>query len=200
MGAEVKCRVIFGGQTSEGKALLETNEIIFRGDFRLKILLKEIKKLKASKDELRILFPKGEAIFVLGAQTAKWAQQILHPKSVIEKIGVRNGAKAVVIDVDDEDFLKKLSKLATISDRFSSNSEVIFFGAKAAGELKRVPALVKSMAPDGALWIIYPKGVQVIREIDVLMAGRKAGLKDIKVVGFSATHTALKFVIPVSER
>jgi hypothetical protein len=200
MGAEVKCRVIFGGQTSEGKALLETNEIIFRGDFRLKILLKEIKKLKASKDELRILFPKGEAIFVLGAQTAKWAQQILHPKSVIEKIGVRNGAKVVVLHVNDRDFLKKLGDVATISDRLDKMSEVIFFGAEAAGDLKRVPALVKAMAPDGALWIIYPKGVQVIREIDVLMAGRKAGLKDIKVVGFSATHTALKFVIPVSER
>jgi len=26
------------------------------------------------------------------------------------------------------------------------------------------------------------------------------GLKDIKVVGFSATHTALKFVIPVEKR
>ena len=63
-----------------------------------------------------------------------------------------------------------------------------------------MPALVKAMAPDGALWIIYPKGVQVVREIDVLMAGRKAGVKDIKVVGFSGTHTALKFVIPVSER
>ncbi len=200
MGAEIKCRVIFGGQTSEGKALLETNEIIFRGDFRLKIALKEIKKLKASKDELRILFPKGEAIFVLGAQTAKWAQQILHPKSVIEKIGVRNGAKAVVINVSDKDFLEKLGAVATISDRLAHNCEVIFFGAEAADDLKRVPALVKAMAPDGALWIIYTKGVQVIREIDVLMAGRKAGLKDIKVVGFSGTHTALKFVIPVSER
>jgi len=200
MGAEIKCRVIFGGQTSKGKALLETNEIIFRGDFRLKILLKEIKKLKASKDELRILFPKGEAIFVLGAQTAKWAQQILHPKSVIEKIGVRNGAKAIVIDVDDEEFLEKLRGVATISDRLGRPCEVIFFGAEVADDLKRVPALVKAMAPDGALWIIYPKGVQVIREIDVLMAGRKAGLKDIKVGGFSATHTALKFVIPVSER
>jgi len=200
MGAEVKCRVIFGGQTSEGKALLETNEIIFRGDFRLKISLKEIKKLKASKDELRILFPKGEAIFVLGAQTAKWAQQILHPKSVIEKIGVRNGAKAVVIGVNDEDFLKKLGGVAAISDRLGRSCEVIFFGANSAEDLKRVPALVKAMAPDGALWIIYPKGVKVIREIDVLTAGRKAGLKDIKVVGFSGTHTALKFVIPVSER
>lgn len=200
MGAEIKCRVIFGGQTSEGKALLETNEIIFRGDFRLKILLKEIKKLKASKDELQILFPKGEAIFVLGAQTAKWAQQILHPKSVIEKIGVRNGAKAVVLHVNDKDFLAKLGGVATISDRLARACEVIFFGAEVAGDLKRVPSLVRAMAPDGSLWIIYPKGVQVIREIDVLMTGRKAGLKDIKVVGFSATHTALKFVIPVSER
>jgi hypothetical protein len=200
MGAEVKCRVIFGGQASEGKALLETNEIIFRGDFRLKIALKEIKKLKASKDELRILFPKGEAIFVLGAQTSKWAQQILHPKSVIEKIGVRNGAKAVALHVNDKDFLEKLGGVATISDRLGRNCEVIFFGAEAAEDLKRVPALVKAMAPDGALWIVYPKGVQVVREIDVLMAGRKAGLKDIKVVGFSGTHTALKFVIPVSER
>jgi hypothetical protein len=149
---------------------------------------------------LRILFPKGEAIFVLGAQTAKWAQQILHPKSVIEKIGVRNGAKAVVLQVNEKDFLEKLGAVATISDRLGRNCEVIFFGAEAAEDLKRVPALVKAMAPDGALWIIYPKGVQVIREIDVLMAGRKAGLKDIKVVGFSGTHTALKFVIPVSER
>ena len=200
MGAEVKCRVHFGGQTSEGKALLETNEIIFRGDFRLKIVLKEIKKLKASKDELRILFPKGEAIFVLGAQTAKWEQQILHPKSVIEKIGVRNGAKAIVIGVSERDFLKNLGKVASISDRLGRDCEVIFFGAEAVEDLKRVPALVKAMASDGALWIVYPKGVQVIREMDVLMAGRKAGLKDIKVVGFSETHTALKFVIPVSER
>src|SRR5579863_626165 len=145
MGAEIKCRVIFGGQTSEGKALLETNEIIFRGDFRLKIALKEIKKLKASKDELRILFPKGEVIFVLGAHNAKWAQQILHPKSVIEKIGVRNGAKAVVLHVSDKDFLKKLGAVATISDRVDRACEVIFFGAEAAEELKRVPTLVKAM-------------------------------------------------------
>jgi len=34
----------------------------------------------------------------------------------------------------------------------------------------------------------------------VLSAGRKAGLKDVKVVGFSATNTALKFVIPLSKR
>ncbi len=51
-----------------------------------------------------------------------------------------------------------------------------------------------------ALWIVYPKGQKQITELDVLAAGRRAGLKDVKVVGFSPAHTALKFVIPVSSR
>jgi hypothetical protein len=51
-----------------------------------------------------------------------------------------------------------------------------------------------------ALWIVYPKGQKSITESDVIAAGRKKGLKDIKVVGFSSTHTALKFVIPLDKR
>jgi hypothetical protein len=51
-----------------------------------------------------------------------------------------------------------------------------------------------------ALWVVYPKGQKSITEADVIGAGRKAGLKDVKVVGFSATLTALKFVIPVEKR
>jgi len=48
--------------------------------------------------------------------------------------------------------------------------------------------------------VIYPKGGPAIREIEVLEAGRAAGLKDVKVASFSATHTGLKFVLPVSKR
>jgi hypothetical protein len=32
------------------------------------------------------------------------------------------------------------------------------------------------------------------------MAGKAAGLVDVKVAGFSATHTALKLVIPAARR
>jgi hypothetical protein len=51
-----------------------------------------------------------------------------------------------------------------------------------------------------SLWIVYPKGQKQITELDVLTAGRKVGLKDMKVISFSPTHTALKFVIPLSNR
>ena len=56
------------------------------------------------------------------------------------------------------------------------------------------------LASKGALWVVYPKGVQIIREIEVIDAGRAAGLKDTKVVAFSPTHPALRFVIPVAAR
>ncbi|MFZ0819455.1 MAG: hypothetical protein WAM91_05255 [Candidatus Acidiferrales bacterium] len=183
-----------------GKALLETSEILFRGEFRLKIPFVEIKAAKAVKGELRVRFAEGEAVFELGAASEKWADKILHPKSVIEKIGVKPGGKAVVLGVKDADFLKRLHALAECSEKIGRGSELIFFGAESAAQLKRVRALANSLAPEGALWIVYPKGRKEITEVGVISAGRGAGLKDVKVVGFSATHTALKFVIPVADR
>ena len=200
MGAEIKCRARFGGKVSEGRALLETNEIIFRGEFRLKILLREIKKVRAANGELRVNSAQGEAVFELGPAAEKWAEKILHPKSVMEKIGVKEGSKTVVVDIGDEDFLKQLKGRAEWSNKLERGSETIFFGAESAAALKRVPTLARALAPAGALWIVYPKGQATIREIDVIDAGRKAGLKDVKVVGFSSTHTALKFVIPLLSR
>jgi hypothetical protein len=200
MGAEIKCSVRFGKQAGEGKALLETSEILFRGNFRLKIPFAEIKSVKAVKGELRVRFAEGEAIFEIGAAAEKWADKILHPKSVIEKIGVKPGGEAVVLGVKDADFLRQLRARAECSEKIGRGCELVFFGAESMAELKRVRALAKALARAGALWIVYPKGRKDITEVGVIHAGRAAGLKDVKVVGFSATHTALKFVIPIAER
>jgi len=47
---------------------------------------------------------------------------------------------------------------------------------------------------------VYPKGQKHIREIDVINAGKSAGLVDNKVARFSETHTALRLVIPLANR
>ena len=64
----------------------------------------------------------------------------------------------------------------------------------------RLEKLKASLKPDGALWIIRPKGRPEISERATMAAGKAAGLVDVKVVGFSPTHTAEKFVIPVGQR
>ena len=202
MGNEVTCTVRFGRQESTGKALLETSEILFRGDFRLKIPFGEMKSVKAADGELLLEFPGGKAVFVLGAQAEKWAHKILHPKTPFEKLGVKEGQKVSALAIADSGFLKQLKdrvgQLAT--GKSLNDCDVLFFGAETASELANIKKLMAFLKKDGALWIVYPKGQKVITEGDVLAAGRKAGLKDIKVVGFSETHTALKFVLPLAKR
>ena len=80
-----------------------------------------------------------------------------------------------------------------------NHSDLIFVGAEKAAGLARTAKLVLANSA-GALWIVYPKGKQEIKEQQVLEAGRQAGLVDVKVVSFSARHTALKFVRPKAKR
>jgi hypothetical protein len=212
MGNEMKCRVRSGKQESEGKALLETSAIIFRGDFRLKIPFAAVRSAKAVKGELQLRTADGLAIFELGAGTAgKWCEKILHPKSRIEKLGVKPGARVALIGFGkaDEEFLMELGELTKAVKKISeaaisADVEWIFFKAETQKELSGIAKISKGMRGTTALWVVYPKGNAKgqgkITEGDVLAAGRAGGLKDVKVVGFSVTATALKFVIPVSNR
>lgn len=212
MGNEMKCRVRSGKRESEGKALLETSEIIFRGDFRLKIPFRTIQSAKVVKGELQLRTAEGLSIFELGKGTAeKWCERILHPKSRIEKLGIKAGTSVALIGFGkgDEEFLKELGERATAVKKISKGGippefEWIFFKAETQKELSRISRIAKAMRRAAALWVVYPKGNPKgqgkITEGDVLAAGRAAGLKDVKVVGFSVTATALKFVIPVSNR
>jgi hypothetical protein len=202
MGNEASCKVQFGNQQSDGKALLETSEILFRGDFRLKIPFSMIKSAKTVDGELRLQTAEGVAVFHLGAAAEKWCHKILHPKSRIEKLGVKPEAKVSLLGDFDGAFLVELGKLtkSTSKGKVAPDSEWIFFAVGSREDLGALSKISKSMKDAAALWIVYPKGQKHITENDVLAAGRKAGFKDVKVVGFSATHTALKFVIPLPGR
>jgi hypothetical protein len=202
MGNEATCTVRFGKQQSNGKAVLETSEILFRGDIRLKIPFSSIESAKSVDGELRLQTPKGLAVFELGAAAAKWCEKILHPKSRVEKLGVKPGATVLLLGSFDEEFLRELREMDSVltDGKAAVDAEWIFFAADLRKHLAHVSKLAKSLKGAAALWIVYPKGQKDITENGVLATGRKAGLKDVKVVGFSATHTALKFVIPVARR
>jgi hypothetical protein len=202
VGSEASCEVRFGKQQSGGKALLETSEILFRGEFRLKIPFSTIKSVKAVDGELRLQTAEGLAVFNLGAAAEKWCDKILHPKSRIEKLGVKADAKVFLHGDFDAGFLTEIGKLtkSVSKSRIAADSAWIFFAADSKEDLGALPKISKSMKGTAALWIVYPKGQKDITENDVLAAGRKSGLKDVKVVGFSSAHTALKFVIPLSRR
>lgn len=202
MGQEVVCTARWSGRSVRGKALLETAEIIFRGEERLKIPFSSIRGVEAKEDELRVKTDEGLVVFELGERAEKWQQKIANPKSVVEKLGVKPGEAVAVFGKLDGEFLKKLKgqKSAVSAGKVIEGVGWIFLAAETREGLSEVKKIVGKMQGSAALWMVYPKGQKSITETDVIGAGRKAGLKDVKVVGFSATHTALKFVIPVENR
>lgn len=202
MGQKAACTVRYGKQRSEGKALLETNELIFRGDFRLRIAFSSIQSIKAVNGDLRVQTAEDLAVFRLGEMADKWREKILHPKTRLEKLGVKAGTSVSLMGEFEEEFLRELrGQTKNIHDaRLDASSECIFLSADSVRDLTRVAKVAKAIKGATALWVAYPKGKKEITENDVLAAGRKTGLKDVKVVGFSGTHTALKFVIPLDQR
>jgi uncharacterized protein with PhoU and TrkA domain len=84
--------------------------------------------------------------------------------------------------------------------KLQKESDIILLGAEDLKSLARVKTLEPHILRNGAIWIVYPKGQQHIREADVMAAGKSAGFTDNKVCRFSETHTALRFVIPIARR
>ena len=198
MGRELQCRAKSGAEWFEGKALLETTEIIFRGEVRLKVPFSELKSVVARAGKLHLKLAAQTVILELGDQAEKWAHSILHPKSTTEKLGIKPGLAISAVHMPADTTMSDTRKLAAAfsDDKLLPTSDMIVFGVATMSALAGVQKLIPSLAAGGALWIVYPKGRTEITESQVLDAGRAAGLVDIKVVSYSATHTALKFVRP----
>ncbi len=192
MGQERECTMKLGRKSGVGKAYLETDFLLFRGDERLKIAFADVKQVSAADGWLEVEFAGGTASFELGAAAAKWADKILHPPSLRDKLGVKAGVKIATEGKLDAAFVKDLGAAV------KGGADLLFFGAEDGGALSKIAKLKARLAAGGAIWVIYPKGRTEIREVDVIAAGREAGLKDTKVARFSETHTALRFSQPRS--
>jgi len=121
---------------------------------------------------------------------------------LIDKLGVKPEQRVVVLGVEGAEFLKDLADRVPkySAGKPIKDADLIFFSAEALADLSHLRSLSRSMQRNGAIWVVYPKGQKHIREIDVITAGKAAGLVDNKVCSFSATHTALRFVVPVANR
>jgi hypothetical protein len=194
MGDEARAMLRYRGEVSEGKAQLETDELVFRGDVRLRVPFRSVSSVEAEDGALSVAWDGERATLEVGDKAARWAERIRNPKTLADKLGVKPGrAVAVVGDIGPEGDL--------FPERVEpAEAHTIFLGANSLEDLGRAPELAGRLEGDGALWIVAPKGGVEPREAQVLEAGRAAGLKDVKVARWSDTHTAHKFVIPLEDR
>jgi hypothetical protein len=122
-------------------------------------------------------------------------------KSRIDKLGVKPGFRVSVLGVADPTFLAELKERgADVSGRTRANSDLIFVAMTSKDDLPQLEALRRSIKPEGAVWVIWPKGRKEFREDDVRSYGPRAELVDVKVMAFSDTLSGLKMVVPLKMR
>ena len=201
MGHTLNCDASFKRQRSAGRAELETDYVLFRGEFRVKLPFSTIASVSALNGVLTLKSAEGTLTLTLGEKAEKWAAAIKSPKSRLDKIGVKPGQRVSLAGLKDRAFLDELTAAgADVSERVRKGSDVIFVAVESAADLSRIGVLRAALALNGVLWAIRRKGVPEASEALTRAAGKAAGLVDVKVVRFSESHTAAKFVIPKAQR
>ncbi len=120
----------------------------------------------------------------------------------MQKLGVKEGTKVRLLGEFPSDFVNELKAASAeiLEADGSANADHNFIAAAGKSALAAIAKHAKKLKHAEALWVVYEKSKKDLTENDVIAAGRKAGLKDVKVVGFSSAHTALKFVLPLEKR
>jgi hypothetical protein len=169
---------------------------------RLAIPFSSIHDVRSDEGVLHVSFSGGQALFILGNQAERWAQRIRSPKPRIDKLDLKPEHIVSVVALADDQFVGELrARVArVVVGRMAPGSHVIFLGAENVAGLSRLAKAAATIAPDGAIWVVHPKGVGRLRDTEIFAEAKRAGLTYTKVARFSATHTAEKLVIPKSER
>jgi hypothetical protein len=124
-----------------------------------------------------------------------------------KKLGIKPGARVGVVNEPDGffDLLEPVPQGVRFYQRASRPLDVIvYFSDELANIARRVPVFAGFIAPDGALWVCYPKkssdhatdaSFEAVQRV-----GLEAGLVDNKSCAIDETWTALRFVYRIKDR
>ena len=124
-------------------------------------------------------------------------------KPLLDRLGVKPGAKVALVNVSDPGFVKLLRTRTSdiVRGKPKTACDIVFIGVDSQRELERLRMLKTWIEPNGAIWAIRPKGPSSpLKDTDLIEAGLAAGLVDNKIASFSDTHGAMRFVFRLRDR
>jgi hypothetical protein len=124
-------------------------------------------------------------------------------RTLFDKLGVRAEHHVGLVGKHDEHFVIELNlRLAkAASSRLRVRYDIIFMKIDRVDDLIVIASAAAHLKPAGMLWVFHPKGRDASpTDHEVRAAGIAAGLVDNKISAYSETHTATRYVIPVTKR
>jgi hypothetical protein len=128
-------------------------------------------------------------------------------RSLVEKLGIKPGARIAIISAPRgyRSTLGRLPDGVTVASTPRGTLQFIqFFTVERRILERRLPQLLRALAPDGALWVSWPKkasGVPTDMTEDVVRAvALPIGLVDVKVAAVDEVWSGLKLVRRLKNR
>lgn len=193
LGKEATVQAQLADGPDEGRLQYEAPKLTFKGRERRVYDAKALAGVRA--DGADLVLADGARFTVGLKQAPAWVEAILNPKGRLDKIGVKPGMRVAVMGVKDPTLSSELTARGAVPVSELSNLDLLFYAADSAQDLARIDALIPMLSEKGALWIVSHKGkAATVVDVEVMAAAKAHGLVDNKVVAFSPTLTALRFV------
>lgn len=193
MGREATVYAEVGSEAGEVRALLESTELILRGEIRRRFPKAAMEQVHVEGDILRF-HATGEAVALhLGAKAAQsWAAAIVKPPpSLRAKLGLGDDARALLVGKIADEALAEATHELLVTDAAAARMMIaIIDGPDDLAEAQRIHA----SSPALPLWTIYPKGRGVsFGDTAIRTALREAGFRDTKSCAVSDILTATRY-------
>lgn len=198
MGKEADTRIRVGSRSAPGRVLLESGEVIIRGDLARRCPFAALKEIAASKGVLRFKHEGVSVAIELGDGAEKWLKAIKNPRTRVQKLGVAPGMKVVVVGSAETDVIVEIEAAtgSAPARRLSKGADLVLLFAQEVEDLDQLGEVEPRLAEKGAAWVLWPKGRKDFAHEDVVSAAKRAGLVQTRSMGFSEENTGLRLARP----
>jgi hypothetical protein len=194
MGLEARCTCRLNDGSGEVRALLETRELILRGELKRKFPIATISQIRVDGGDLCFRVGKEKVALKLGAAVAgRWAKKLAAPpRTLAQKLGIAPSSKALVIGaVEDAALRDALAGSEAAGPDEAKLSLAVVTDAAALDCALEIHASLPSGAP---IWVVYAKGSRaVFGEASVRAIMRATGYIDSKVSAVSDALSATRY-------
>ena len=193
MGRDAEASLAFAGKIGAGRILLESNEIILRGEVRARISRRDVTGFSADGDDLTLRTRQGDVVATLGAkEAAAWLKALAKPApGLAEKLGVRPNALVFVVGQPSDATL--LAAIAPFrATEFVGAALVLAELADAAAF--EIALEILQFVPALPFWGVTRKGKSATFSDQILRQSMRArGYIDTKSCAVSSDWTATRY-------
>lgn len=193
MGREATAYAEVGSKTGQVRALLESTELILRGEIRRRFPKAAMRQVRVEGDTLQFRANEETVALHLGATVAQsWAAAIAKPPpSLRAKLGLGTQARALLMGEIADEVLAEATQGALVTNGAAAQMMIaIIDGPDDLAKAQRIHASFPALP----LWTVYPKGRDVaFGDTAIRTDLRGAGFRDTKSCAVSDTLTATRY-------